>query len=58
MENEYNEKLWHLQHLKLLFTSVYWSAWSDIIEKKRQEITNLQQEIEDLEFKIWKLKIK
>ena len=58
LENEYNEKLWHLQHLKLLFTSVYWSAWSDIIEKKRQEITNLQQEIEDLEFKIWKLKIK
>ena len=58
LEREYKEKVEHLQHLKSLFSSIYSNAWSEIIEKKRQEILNLQNELEDLEFKIWKLKIK
>ena len=58
LENEYKEKQEHLQHLKSLFASIYWKAWEDVVEKKRQEISDLQNEIEDLEFKIWKLKMK
>ena len=58
LENEYKEKQEHLQHLKSLFTSIYGSAWEDLVEKKRQEISNLQDELEELEFKIGKLKMK
>ncbi len=58
LEKEYNEKLEHLQHLKSLFASIYTSAWTELVEKKRQEITNLQNELEEIEFKIWKLKVK
>lgn len=58
LENEYKEKQDHLQHLKSLFASIYTNAWQDLVEKKRQEISTLQNELEDLEFKIWKLKIK
>ena len=58
LEKEYNEKLEHLQHLKSLFASIYTTAWEDLVEKKRQEITDLQNELEELEFKIWKLKMK
>ena len=58
LENEYKEKQEHLQHLKSLFASIYTTAWEDIVGKKRQEITDLQNELEDLEFKIWKLKMK
>ncbi len=57
LESEYREKLEHVQHLKSLFTSIYWSADPDLLNKKRQEISALQAEIEDLEFKIRKLKI-
>jgi len=57
LETEYREKTDHLQHLKALFASIYWNADDDLVEKKRQEISNLQEEIEDLEFKIGKLKI-
>ena len=58
LEKEYNEKLEHLQHLKSLFASIYLNAWTEVVEKKRQEITNLQNELEEIEFKIWKLKMK
>ena len=58
LEKEYNEKLEHLQHLKSLFASIYTTAWADLVEKKRQEITDLQNELEELEFQIWKLKMK
>jgi hypothetical protein len=44
--------------LKSLFTSIYGSAWAEVVEKKRQEITDLQNELEELDFKIWKLKMK
>jgi len=57
LEWEYREKTEHLQHLKSLFASIYWNADSELMEKKRQEITNLQNDIEELEFKIWKLKM-
>ena len=57
LEWEYREKIEHLQHLKSLFASIYWNADSELMEKKRQEISNLQNDIEDLEFKIWKLKM-
>ena len=58
LENEYKRKQDHLQHLKSLFASIYTSAWPDLVDKKRQEITSLQNELEELEFKIWKLKMK
>ena len=57
LETEYREKVDHLQHLKALFASIYWNADDDLVEKKRQEIANLQNDIEGLEFKIGKLKI-
>ena len=57
LETEYREKSEHLQHLKGLFASIYWNMDGDLVEKKRQEISNLQNEIEELEFKIWKLKM-
>lgn len=57
LENEYREKTEHLQHLKALFASIYWNADDELVEKKRQEISNLQNSIEELEFKIWKLKM-
>lgn len=58
LENEYKNKQEHLQHLKSLFASIYWNAWDDLVSKKRQEISDLQAEIEDLEFRIWRLKVK
>lgn len=57
LEAEYREKTEHLQHLKSLFASIYGNADSELMEKKRQEITNLQSDIEELEFKIGKLKM-
>ena len=57
LETEYREKTDHLQHLKALFASIYWNADDAIVDKKRQEIANLQSDIEELEFKIWKLKM-
>lgn len=57
LETEYREKVDHLQHLKALFASIYWNADADLIEKKRQEISDLQNDVEDLEFRIGKLKI-
>ena len=58
LENEYKEKQEHLQHLKSLFASIYMNAWTELVEKKRQEISDLQAELEELEFKIGKLKMK
>ena len=57
LETEYREKSEHLQHLKGLFASIYWSADVTLVDKKRQEISDLQNDIEELEFKIWKLKM-
>ena len=57
LETECREKSEHLQHLKGLFVSIYWNADDELVNKKRQEIADLQNEIEELEFKIWKLKM-
>ena len=57
LQTEYNEKIEHLQHLKSLFASVYGDGENELVNKKRQEISDLQADIEDLEFKIWKLKM-
>lgn len=58
MEEDFLNKKEHLQHLKSLVVSIIWSAPVDILNRKRQEIQNLQSEIEDLEFSINKLKAK
>jgi len=58
LENEFKNKQEHLQHLKSLLTSVYLDADPDLITKKREEIAKLQEEIEEIEFRIGKLKVK
>ena len=56
MEEERTDKLEHLQHLKSLVASVSQSGNEDILTQKRKEISTLQQEVEDLDFEITKLK--
>jgi hypothetical protein len=58
LEVEFNNKQEHLQHLKSLLTSVYSYADEELVNKKRAEIAKLQEEIEDIEFRIGKLKVK
>ncbi len=58
MEEDRTDKLEHLQHLKSLVASVSQSGNETIIAQKRKEISNLQQEVEDLDFEISKLKAK
>lgn len=58
MEDELQTKKEHLQYLKALVVSVVWSVPADMLDKKKQEIENLQQEIEELELNISKHKIK
>jgi valyl-tRNA synthetase len=58
MEKDLKEKLEHIQHLKSLIASVMNSAPPELIMQKRKYIEKLQNEIEELEFNINKLKIK
>ncbi len=58
MQDDLNTKKEHLQHIKSLVASIAWTAPIDIITKKKQEISSLQLEIEELELSINKLKIK
>ena len=58
LQEEYDRKNEHLQHLKNLLASVSLSCPSpELLEKKREQIKLLQSELEDLEYKIWQLKI-
>lgn len=58
MEEDLENKVEHLQHLKSLISSIAQSADTEIISQKRKDVERLQNEIEDLEFNITKLKIK
>jgi hypothetical protein len=58
MEEERNDKVEHLQHLKSLIASVSQVGNEDIIEQKRKDIIKLQKQIEDLDFDISKLRAK
>jgi len=58
MEEERADKLEHLQHMKSLVASVSQAGNEDIVNQKRSEISNLQKEVEDLDFEISKLKAK
>ena len=58
LEVEFKNKQEHLQHLKSLLTSVYLDADEELVNKKRWEIAKLQEELEDIEFRIGKLKVK
>jgi hypothetical protein len=58
MENELENKIEHLQYLKSLITSIIQLADSEIISQKRRDVELLQNEIEELEFNITKLKIR
>jgi hypothetical protein len=51
-EQEYQEKLEHLQHLKTVLAKAYSTCPADIIAKKKDEIIKLQEELEELEIKI------
>ena len=56
LEQEYNDKMEHLQHLKSVLSRAYATCPADIIAKKKDDIAMLQQEIEDLQINIWRLK--
>jgi hypothetical protein len=58
MEDERTYKLEHLQHLKSLVASVAQVGNEDILSQKRKEISILQNEVEELDFEISKLKSK
>lgn len=58
MEEDLKNKQEYLQHMKSLISSILSTASMEIIEKKKQDIQNLQKEVEELEFKINKMKIK
>lgn len=55
---EYNEKNEYLEHLKWLLSSAYASCPMELLEKKKEKIRILQQELEDLNYKIRALKAK
>ncbi len=58
MEEELKNKQEYLQHMKSLVASIVWTASPEVIEKKKEDIKNLQQEIEELDFNISKMKMK
>ena len=58
MEEDLKNKQEYLQHMKSLISSILSTGSMEIIEKKKQDIQNLQKEVEELEFKINKMKIK
>ena len=58
MEEELKSKQEYLQHMKSLVASIVWTASPEVIEKKKEDIKNLQQEIEELDFNISKMKMR
>lgn len=58
MEEDRNNKIEHLQHLKSLIASVSQVGNEEIIKQRRKDITKLQKEVEELDFDITKLKAK
>jgi len=58
MEEDLKNKQEYLQHMKSLVASIIWTASSELIEKKKEDIKNLQQEIEELDLNINKMKIR
>lgn len=58
MKQELDNKLEHLQHLKSLISSIVHLVDAEIIKQKRKDVDRLQNEIDELEFNITKLKVK
>lgn len=58
INEDLNNKKEYLQHLKSLMISIVSSAPIEIVNKKKQDIHNLQQEIEELELSVNKLRVK
>lgn len=58
MKEDRNNKMEHLQHLKSLIASVSQVGNEEIIKQKRKDIVKLQEEVEELDFDITKLKAK
>jgi hypothetical protein len=55
---DFEEKSAYLEHLKWLLASAYATCPPEILAQKKEKIRELQDELDDLEYKIWLLKTK